>query len=172
MASKKIHHGTQATTCLCSRGSDHWTTEIPTLPHANGAAGAAICLCDLRARLDPKGRSSCCSHLHIEIPRGRPVQIETCMYKCLNTDETHTLDGTGTHTHTLSKHKLALFKVHSVHVYARIHAKKVNISFAAQKPNSRSPPAPGSAQDAPAASACILRGDGTCTGRRQFALHT
>ena len=100
MASKKIHHGTQATTCLCSRGSDHWTTEIPTLPHANGAAGAAICLCDLRARLDPKGRSSCCSHLHIEIPRGRPVQIETCMYKCLNTDETHTLDGTGTHTHT------------------------------------------------------------------------
>ena len=28
------------------------------------------------------------------------------------------------HTHTLSKHKLALFKVHSVHVYARIHAKK------------------------------------------------
>ena len=142
MASKKIHHGTQATTCLCSRGSDHWTTEIPTLPHANGAAGAAICPCDLRARLDPKGRSSCCSHLHIEIPRGRPV------------------------------HKLALFKVHSVHVYARIHAKKVNISFAAQKPNSRSPPAPGSAQDAPAASACILRGDGTCTGRRQFALHT
>ena len=100
MASKKIHHGTQATTCLCSRGSDHWTTEIPTLPHANGAAGAAICLCDLRARLDPKGRSSCCSHHHIEIPRGRPVQIETCMYKCLNTDETHTLDGTGTHTHT------------------------------------------------------------------------
>ena len=73
------------TSCLCTRGSDHWTTEIPTLPRTNGAAGAAIYL--RRTRLDPKGRSSCCSHLHTEISGGRAVQIETCMYERLNTNE-------------------------------------------------------------------------------------